>query len=142
VAIIPNEELREGFCQARRGIVPGVNIMGYAAALAAYRDGGTWLNEVLEYLEGSRDYILRFVREELPGVNMVRPEGTYLGWLDCRDLDVENAQEFFLEKARVALGDGAGFGRGGEGFVRMNFGCCRGTLNEALARMREAVARF
>jgi len=138
VAIIPNADLRDAFEGARRGIVPGVNLMGYVAALAAYRDGQPWLDALLQYLQANRDYLVRFVEEELPGVTMASPEGTYLAWLDCRGL-WPSPQAFFLDKAHVALGDGAGFGRGGEHHVRLNFGCCRQTLTEALERMRDAL---
>jgi len=82
-------------------------------------------------------------RVPLPGVSMVKSEGTYLAWLDCRKAaDPQAAQDpfhFFLEKARVALSDGAGFGPGGEGFARLNFGCPRPVLEEALEKMRKAL---
>ena len=72
---------------------------------------------------------------------MIRPEGTYLAWLDCRKVGLPgNPQEFFLQKARVALNDGKTFGKGGEGFVRLNFGCSRSVLAEALERMKAALA--
>ena len=77
---------------------------------------------------------------QLPGITVGRPEGTYLAWLDCRQAGLpDNPQRFFLEKARVALNDGAAFGRGGDGFVRLNFGCPRSTLEDALERIRNAL---
>ncbi|MBC7249531.1 MAG: putative C-S lyase [Anaerolineae bacterium] len=140
VAIIENAELREKFNAARAGLVGGVNVLGYTAALAAYRDGQPWLEEVLRYLEANRDFLLQYVHERLPGITMVSPEGTYLGWLDCRQAGIPgNPHEFFLREAKVALNDGATFGRGGEGFVRLNFGCPRSTLLEALNRMEKAL---
>ncbi|NLD74305.1 MAG: pyridoxal phosphate-dependent aminotransferase [Chloroflexi bacterium] len=140
VAIIPDPELRRAFSAARRGLVPGVNVMGYVAALAAYRDGQEWLDQVLAYLQANRDHLAGAVAEALPGVSMAVPEGTYLGWLDCRAIDLPGGPgEFFLREAKVALGDGAGFGPGGEGFVRLNYGCCRGLLDDALARMARAL---
>ena len=76
----------------------------------------------------------------MPGVEMVAPEATYLAWMDCRQSGITgSAQEFFLERARVALHDGAWFGTRGDGFVRLNFGCPRATLREALERMTEAL---
>jgi len=73
-------------------------------------------------------------------IRVAKPEGTYLAWLDCRDLGLASPPEaFFLERARVALGAGTGFGHGGEGFLRLNFGCCRATLEEALDRMCAAL---
>jgi cystathionine beta-lyase len=140
VAIIQNPELRKKFDQARKGLVSWVNTMGMIAALAAYRDGGDWLDQILVYLESNRDYLYEYVRTELPGLRMKKPEGTYLAWLDCRQASIEgNPYEFFLERGRVALNDGATFGRGGEGFVRLNFGCPRATLTQALDRMKKAL---
>ncbi len=140
VAIIENCELRQQYLDARAGLVSSVGGMGQAAALAAYRDGQPWLDTVLCYLESNLDCLLEYVATELPGIRMSRPEGTYLGWLDCREANLPKApHEFFLEKARVALNDGAAFGKGGEGFVRLNFACPRQTLMEALHRMRAAL---
>jgi cystathionine beta-lyase len=141
LAIIPNRKLRERFVAARLDLVHGANILGYTAALAAYRDGQPWLDDLLRYLEASRDHVVRSVGEQLPGVSMVAPEGTYLAWLDCRaaDLPRNDPFTFFLERAKVALNDGAAFGRNGQGFVRLNFGCPRAQLEQGLGRMREAL---
>ena len=140
LAVIPNEELRQAFETARSGLVPGPNVMGYTAALAAYRDGQPWLNQLLLYLEANRDFLFDYVTANLPGINMARPEATYLAWLDCRQAIPGNPHEFFLEKAKVAVNDGTLFGRGGEGFVRLNFACPRATLQQALERMRQALS--
>ena len=141
IGVVPGEELRRRLEQARHGLVTEPDILSYTATLAAYRDGGKWLQEVLGYLEENRDYLARFVRERLPGVRMVAPEGTYLAWLDCRQLSLPAAPgEFFLKQARVALVPGPEYGNGGEGFVRLNFGCPRATLTEALERMERALA--
>ena len=141
VAIIPNQELRRQYGAAHAGLVPHVNLMGYIATLAAYRDGQTWLDELLQYLERNRDVLLDYVRTQLPGVRLGKPEGTYLAWLDCRDAGIPGKPcEFFLHNAQVALNDGATFGQGGEGFVRLNFGCPRSTLIEALDKMKAALA--
>ncbi len=140
VAIVPDEGLRKRLCAARAGLVGEVNVLGQVAALAAYRDGQPWLEQVLRYLEGNCDLLLLYLAEHMPTIRMARPEATYLGWLDCRSLDLEGSPfDFFLKQARVALGDGAAFGRGGEGFVRLNFGCPRATLLQALERMRQAL---
>ena len=139
VAIIPNPELRKKMTHTHTGLVHGMNVMGYTAALAGYRHGQPWLDEVLRYLEGNRDFLYEYVEANLPGVSMSKPEGTYLAWLDCRDAGIPgNPHEFFLQEARVALNDGATFGRGGEGFVRLNFGCPRATLEEGLDKVRTA----
>ena len=140
VAIVENSELRDRYCAARAGLVGGVGVMGYTASLAAYRDGRPWLEEALRYLEGNRDLLLQYVAERMPGIGVGKPEGTYLAWLDCRQADLPgNPYEFFLKQAKVALNDGVQFGKGGEGFVRLNYGCCRATLEEALDRMQQAM---
>jgi len=140
-AIIPNAELRQRYVRAGRGLVPGVNLLAYAAALAAYRDSGEWLEALLVYLEGNRDRLVQFVTQELPGVRLWAPEGTYLAWLDCREAALQglDPHEFFLRQARVALNNGADFGTGGAGFARLNFGCARATLDLSLERMRSAL---
>ena len=140
MAIVQNPELREKLKTTHAGLVHGINVMGYAAALAAYRDGQPWLDELLRYLEANRDYLLQYVEAHLPGITMGKPQGTYLAWLSCHQAGIPgNPHEFFLQQARVAVTDGAIFGRGGEGFVRLNFACPRSMLTEALDRMREAL---
>jgi cystathionine beta-lyase len=141
VAIIENAELRKEFLAAQRGLVPWVNLLGQVAALAAYRHGREWLQQVLDYLASNRDFVMDYVNQRLPGLHMAQPEGTYLAWLDCRAAALpDSPHKFFLEEAKVAMNDGAVFGRGGEGFVRLNFGCPRATLQDALARMERALA--
>src|SRR6266508_68205 len=143
VAIIPNAFLREKFVAAQLDLVRAVNVLGYAAALAAYRDGQRWLDELLRYLEANCHFLVEYVRSKLPGVSMAPPEATYLAWLDCRegDLPRNDPYTFFLDEARVALNDGKAFGCGGAGFVRLNFACPRAILAEALDRMRQALER-
>jgi len=139
-AVIQNPELASGWKKATLGLNPGLNIMGQVAALAGYRDGKEWLDQVLAYLQGNRDFLSRCVAEKLPGVRMTRMEATYLAWLDCRGAGISgNPFQFFLKEAKVALNDGTEFGRGGEGFVRLNFACPRNMLEEALERMSGAL---
>ncbi len=143
VAIIQNPELREKYQAASAGLVGRPGILSAVAALAAYRDGQPWLDAVLRYLEANADYLSEYVNSQLPGVAMWRPEGTYLGWLDCREAGIDGSpHQFFLEQAGVAMNEGAAFGQGGEGFVRLNFGCPRSTLYEALERMRVALSNL
>ncbi len=140
-AIVPNPELRQRYQKASRGLLHGVNIMGITAAEAAYRAGRPWLRDLLVYLENNRDWMVGFVEEHLPGVRMASPQATYLAWLDCRSLDLPGGPyEFFLREARVALGDGSKFGTGGEGYVRLNFGCPRSMLEKGLQRIQHALA--
>jgi len=139
IAIIQNPELLQKYQAARRGLVAWVNVIGLLAAQVAYREGQEWLDQLLVYLEANRDYLCNTVQRELSGITMARPEATFLAWLDCRQAGIDsNLYEFFLQNARVALSDGATFGPGGEGFVRLNFGCSRALLTEALERMKRA----
>jgi cystathionine beta-lyase len=144
-AIIQNKDLREKLRHATHGLVGWVNLLGMTAGLAAYRDGQEWLDQVLVYLQGNRDWLSGYIAQELPGVEMASPEGTYLAWLDCRKAGLPvSPYQFFLEQARVGLNDGATFGAGGEGFVRLNFGCSRSVLIQALKQMKaslEAIAQ-
>jgi cystathionine beta-lyase len=139
-AIIQNKSLRDAFCKAREGLVSWVTAFGQIAALAAYRDGQPWLDELLVYLDGNRRFASEYIREEMPGMRMIMPEGTYLAWLDCRELGIQGEPgRFFMRQGRVALNEGSTFGPGGEGFLRLNFGCPRSMLQEALERMKTAL---
>ena len=140
VAIIPNPELRQKYQEASRGLVGWVNIMGLVAAQAAYAYGQEWLEQLLVYLEANRDFLYDYLQRQLPAIRMVKPEATYLAWLDCSGLFLrEDPYEFFLREARVAFNRGSTFGQGGEHFVRLNFGCPRSVLFEALERVRAAL---
>ncbi len=117
--------------------------MGHLAALAGYQDGQEWLDQVLAYLKENRDFLADTLKNDFPGIRMFRMEATYLAWLDCRKAGIPgNPFEFFLEEAKVALNDGVEFGKGGEGFVRLNFACPRRTLTEALDRMSTALKKL
>ncbi len=141
IGIIPNPELRERFETARGDLVKAINILGYTAMLTAYRDADPWLDELIPYLEGNRAYLAAFVEERLPGVRLTPSEATYLAWLDCRELGLEDPAVFFREEAKVALNDGASFGDSGAGFVRLNFGCPRPLLQEGLERIAASLER-
>ncbi len=139
-AIIQNPQLREQYLSSRKGLVSWVNLMGLTAGEAAYRHGGEWLAQLMDYLRGNRDFVCDYVNHELPGVRMACPQGTYLAWLDCREAGIQGSPyQFFLQEAKVALQDGVSFGRGGDGFARLNFGTRRSLLEEALERMKQAL---
>jgi cystathionine beta-lyase len=139
-AIIKNPKLRKLWNDSAYGIVPRTNIMGQVAAIAGLNYGKEWLEQVMNYLQGNRDYLFEYLRRKIPSIRMCDMEATYLAWLDCADTGIrENPAEFFLNKAHVALTDGLEFGNGGEHFVRLNFACPRRTLTEALERMKNAV---
>jgi cystathionine beta-lyase len=141
-AIIQNQILRRKWEAFSQGLIPGVNIMGHVAALAAFKEGQEWLDQVLQYLTANRDFLAHFLEEKLPEIRMTKMEGTYLAWLDCRKAGIPgNPFEFFLQEGKVAFNDGSEFGRGGQGFVRLNFACPRKTLTETLDRMVFAMRR-
>jgi cystathionine beta-lyase len=126
-----------------QGLIPHVNIMGLVAALAAFRDGKEWLDQVLFYLKENRDFLTQYMKERLPDLRMAKMEATYLAWLDCRNSGIPgNPFDYFLREAGVALSDGAEYGKGGEGFVRLNFACPRKRLTEALDRMAGALKQL
>ena len=140
VYIAENPDMRKTLSTSMRFLLGHPNILGLHAALAAYQQGQAWLDNVLVYLESNRDFLYKTVADTLPGVTMWKPEGTYLGWLDCRDLDLDvSPHDFFLKEAKVGLNNGSNFGHGGKGFVRINFGCPRALLVEGLARMKTAI---
>jgi cystathionine beta-lyase len=142
-AVIQNPDLAKGWKKTTLGLNPGLNILGQVAALAGYREGKGWLDQVIAYLQKNRDFLYRAVPERLPGVRMTKMEGTYLAWLDCRKAGIPgNPFQFFLREAKVALNDGGEFGKGGEGFVRLNFACPRKMLNKALEKMSGAMKNF
>jgi cystathionine beta-lyase len=143
MAIIPNPELRRQVSRAAAGIVPHVNVFGFAGALAAYEHGDEWLTALLHYLTANRDRYVTRITTEMAPLRCTVPQATYLGWIDCRDLPLATSPyRFFLDEARVAFSDGAMFGPGGEGFIRINFGCPRSQLDEALDRVYAALQRF
>ena len=134
-AIISDPSLRRAFCHTMEGIVPHVNLFGYVATQAAYEKGGAWLRALLDYLRGNRDLVEREV-STMPGLRITHVEATYLAWIDARGTGHAHPGQFF-EKAGVGLSDGVDFDA--PGFVRLNFGCRRELLVEALARMRSAL---
>ena len=116
-------------------------VFGIVGFEAAYAHGGDWLDALLPYLEDNVDLMETFLAARIPEIKFVRPEGTYLALLDCRGLGIDPAalNGFFLKKAHVYFTDGAIFGPELEGFVRVNFGCPRAVLAEALERVERAV---
>jgi cystathionine beta-lyase len=134
-AIASNPELRSRIRRVMAGIVHHVGGLGYTATLAAYTNGRDWQLALLDYLRGNRDLVYAAVAS-MPGLRTWHVEATYLAWIDCRRLNVDNPLRFF-EEGGVGLYDGALFGA--PGFVRLNFACPRRLLETALERMRSAV---
>lgn len=138
-AVIQNPEIRERFNNARCGMVDSVSPLGLEATRAAYSDCGDWLQALVAYLQANRDYLLNAVQTRLPGVVMHAPQGTYLAWLDCSALGLDDPQQFFLDQAKVGLSAGLEFGDDSQQFVRLNFGCPRAMLEEGIARLERSL---
>ena len=115
------------------------NIFAPIATIAAYRKGEAWRQQMIAYIEQNILFAEQYLAEHLPQVKVVRPEASFLVWLDCRALGLshEALVDMFVNRARLALNDGEMFGKGGEGFMRMNVGCPRAVLQEALERIGE-----
>lgn len=140
-AVVTDPALRARFGRAIAGVADHANILGLVATEAALAEGEPWRQAVLAYLQANRDRLVELVAT-LPGIGMRRPEGTYLAWLDCRaSVAAADPHRFFLDRAKVGLNPGPDFGPPGAGFVRLNFGCPRATLEEGLGRMARALAR-
>jgi cystathionine beta-lyase len=140
--IIPNSKLGNIFnnYMTRLNLLRP-NIFGQIATQAAYNFGDEWLRQLKNYLQDNLDFLIHFINENIKGINIIKPEGTYLAWLDCRALGMggEELKMFMLDRAKVAFDDGYLFGLGGEGFTRMNIACTRQTLHEALRRIEKAL---
>jgi cystathionine beta-lyase len=138
--VLSNETDAATWAEVARMYDHGASNLGVVANIAAYEQGGPWLAEVLEHLDGNRRLLGRLLREQAPGIAWAEPQGTYLAWLDCRDLELgEHPADFFRDRAGVVLVDGTSCGAAGAGFVRYNFATPRPILTETVARMAEAL---
>lgn len=140
--IIPNKELRErynGFL--RKSELDHAHLLATPAVAAAFsEEGGEWLEQLVDYITGNVDYMQDYIAENMPLLGMIRPQASYLVFLDCRRLNLPQNElvDFFLNKAKLALNDGATFGEEGTGFMRMNVGCPRSLLEQALKQLKTA----
>lgn len=143
-AIVPNEELRKRFyswIEANEfGSAP---LFSPIATIAAFRKGEEWRKQMIAYLEGNIEFVESFCRERFPQIKPLRPQASFLIWLDCRGLglDHDSLISLFIDKAGLALNDGEMFSPGGQGFMRLNIGCPRETVKTALLKLEQAVKR-
>ena len=140
--IIQNQQLREPFFKwLSVNEFDATTFTATIATEAAYTLGEQWLDEALEYIEGNIDFLIDYCATNIPQIKPVRPQASFLIWLDCRELGLDQEQlvDLFVNKARLALNDGKMFGAEGEGFMRMNIACPRSVLNNALASLAHAV---
>ncbi|MDU7967993.1 MAG: MalY/PatB family protein [Paeniclostridium sordellii] len=136
--IITNEKIRRKYKDL---FSTDPNVLGAVALIAAYTKGEKWLEELLVYIENNYNYVNEYISKNIPKIKVTKQEGTFLTWLDCRELRLsdEDLDRFFIDKAKLALSSGAVFGNGGSGFMRMNIGCPLNTIKEALGRLKIAV---
>jgi cystathionine beta-lyase len=139
-AVVENPQLRKQLLAVMEGLIPHLNVLNSSAMLAAYQHGESWRQALIPYLRNNRDFLVNYLATHLPQLKTTVPEATYLAWIDCRAANLHDPYQFFLKKAKLAFNEGKSFGKGGEGFVRLNFGCPRSLLEMALDRMRTALA--
>ncbi|WP_044747383.1 MalY/PatB family protein [Bacillus alveayuensis] len=141
ISIIPNRTLKKQFdsVQQRQGFFT-LNTFAVVGTEAAYRYGEPWLNDLLKYLQGNIELTYSFIEKHLPKLKVMKPEATYLVWIDCRKLQKSDQElkQLLLQKGRIAVESGIKFGEEGSGFIRLNVACTRETLQEALRRLDAA----
>lgn len=140
--IVPDSTLRERFfAWLGAAELDSPSIFSTVATVAAYTQGENWRKEMLDYLKLNIEYTDSFIRDNIPGIRILKPQASFLIWLDCRKLGLcqEELVKLFTEKAGLALNDGSMFGPGGEGFMRLNAGCPRKVLTEALESLEKAI---
>lgn len=139
--IIPDEELRGVFADMVKNIhIHNGNVFGLTALEAAYNHGEEWLERLMVYIYDNYLFAEEFFSKHIKEIKVIRPESTYLLWLDCTSMGMDDAQlfDFFTREAKVGLNRGVDFGPGGEGFMRLNIGCPRSILEEGLERIKKA----
>jgi cystathionine beta-lyase len=140
--IIPNTELRRRYNHALKTFSLHMeSYFGVSAVISGYTHGDAWLDQLMVYLEGNLDYLVSFMGSRLPEVKVMRPEATYLAWMDCRAIseDPADLKRLMFDEARVAFTEGSVFGKAGAGYLRVNMACPRSRLAEALERFAAAV---
>lgn len=143
--IICNERHRKLYKNMMESIGLGEgNVFGAVALEAAYTYGDKWLSQLIDYLEGNLQFLKKYIAKNIPEIEVVEPEGTYVVWLDCRKLgmDAKSLEDFMLTKAKLWLDEGYIFGKQGEGFERINIACPRDILKEGLFRLERAIKNF
>lgn len=142
-AIVPDDTLRARFQQfMEAGEFCEGHLFAYIGCKAAFEHGEEWLNQLLAYIQGNIDFTESYLRQHIPAIGMIRPQASFLVFLDCRQLGLEQEalERLFADKARLALNTGTTFGEPGRGFMRLNVGCPRAALKQALDQLAEAMA--
>ncbi|WP_368149618.1 MalY/PatB family protein, partial [Bacteroides faecis] len=140
--IIENDELRHRFqVYMEAGEFSEGHLFAYLSVAAAYSHGTEWLDQVIAYIKANIDFTENYLKEHIPAIRMIRPQASYLIFLDCRELGLNQKElnNLFVEDAHLALNEGTTFGKEGEGFMRLNIACPRATLEKALKQLEQAV---
>ena len=137
-AIIPNKELRDDFMRNTKGIVAHIDSIAFVAAEAAYAKTDKWHKDLIQYLKDNREMLVKRINK-IKGLSLRGPEAGFLAWIDCRETGLENPSNFFIDEAKVGVYDGAWFGN--KDYVRLNFGCPRFLLEEAINRIEKAFSQ-
>jgi len=143
--IIPDPVLRKAFNRVIDNLhIGGGNIFGTVASIASYTNGEKWLGELMHYIDDNIEYVIGYCRNMIPEIVPVKPEATYMIWLDCRKFQMtgKELQNFFIHKAGVGMNEGSAFGPGGEGFMRMNIGTTHNTVIKAMEQIEKAVSEM
>jgi cystathionine beta-lyase len=140
--IIKEQEIRSEFRQFLDcAELSNGNIFAFVAAQAAFENGEEWLRQLTEYLQKNVEYVDDYLQKNIPQIKACIPQASFLIWLDCRNLLLpsDKLQKFFIDDARLGLSPGHSFGPGGEGFMRLNIGCTKDTLCQAMEKLKTAV---
>jgi cystathionine beta-lyase len=143
--ISANKNLLEQYENALR--IPHLhmgNIFGTEALIAAYNNGEEWLLQLIDYLKKNIEYVNNFIKQHIPKLKVIIPESTFLLWIDCRNLNMtgKELKNFFFKTAKIAINEGSMFGQGGEEFVRLNIGCSRKTIEQAMNQLKKAIDKI
>ncbi|EFI71655.1 MULTISPECIES: MalY/PatB family protein [Segatella] len=144
-AIVPNEKIRKVFYHwLTANELDEAHIFAHIATIAAFRKGEEWRKQMLAYVEDNIKFVEDYCKEKMPQILPLRPQASFLVWLNCRDLHLSHDQllDLFIDKAHLALNDGEMFGPGGEGFMRLNVGCPRPLIAQALSQLAEAISHL
>jgi cystathionine beta-lyase len=141
-ALIPNPAIFKRYVEylEKRELNQG-NLFAYTATQAAYESGEEWLNELLKYIQGNIDFVSNFIEKNIPQIKVMKPEASFLLWLDCRELGLSQKElvRLFTDKAHLVLNDGTMFGKEGAGFMRMNVGSPRAVIEKAMNNLKNAI---
>ena len=141
-AVVPDDDLRSRFYSwIEANEMGSAHLFAPIATIAAFRKGEEWRRQMVEYIEGNIEFIITFCKDNIPQIKPLRPQASFLVWLDCRELGLahEELTDLFINKAGLALNDGETFNPGGEGYMRLNVGCPRKILETAMNNLKNAL---